>query len=33
MAFGGVRPAGPDQTPLPAEQVVDLFLHGALSTG
>ncbi len=33
MAFDGVRPAGPDQTPLPAEQVVDLFLHGALSTG
>lgn len=33
MTFGGVRPAGPDQPPLPAEQVVDLFLHGALNTG
>jgi AcrR family transcriptional regulator len=32
MAFG-VRPAGPDHSPLPAEQVVDLFLHGALHTG
>jgi len=33
MTFGGVRPAGPDQPPLPAEQVVDLFLHGALDNG
>jgi AcrR family transcriptional regulator len=33
MTFGGIRPAGPDQPPLPAEQVVDLFLHGALNTG
>lgn len=33
MTFGGVRPAGLDQAPLPAEQVVDLFLHGALNTG
>jgi hypothetical protein len=33
MTFGGVRPAGPDRPPLPAEQVVDLFLHGALNTG
>jgi AcrR family transcriptional regulator len=33
MIFSGVRPAGPDQSSLPAEQVVDLFLHGALSTG
>lgn len=33
MTFDGVRPAGPDQPPLPAEQVVDLFLHGALTTG
>jgi hypothetical protein len=32
MTFGGVRPAGPDQSPVPAEQVVDLFLHGALRT-
>jgi AcrR family transcriptional regulator len=33
MTFGGVRPAGPDQPPLTAEQVVDLFLHGAVNTG
>jgi AcrR family transcriptional regulator len=33
MTFGGVRPGHPDQAPLPAEQVVDLFLHGALNTG
>jgi AcrR family transcriptional regulator len=33
MTFSGVRPAPPDQAPLPAEQVVDLFLHGALNTG
>jgi AcrR family transcriptional regulator len=33
MTFGGVRPAEPGQSPLPAEQVVDLFLHGALNTG
>ena len=32
MIFGGVRPADPDQAPLPAEKVVDLFLHGALHT-
>lgn len=31
MTFGGVRPAGPDQPPLTAAQVVDLFLHGALN--
>jgi AcrR family transcriptional regulator len=34
MTFGGiVQPVGPDQSPLPAEQVVDLFLHGALNPG
>lgn len=33
MTFGGVRPAGPNEPPLPAEQVVDLFLHGALNAG
>jgi len=33
MTLGGVRPVGPDQSPLPAEQVVDLFLHGAVTTG
>jgi hypothetical protein len=33
MTFGGIRPAGPDQPPLTAEQVVDLFLHGAVNTG
>ena len=33
MTFGGVRPAHPGQPPLSAEQVVDLFLHGALHTG
>jgi AcrR family transcriptional regulator len=33
MTFGGVRPARPDQPPLSAEQVVDLFLHGALHAG
>jgi AcrR family transcriptional regulator len=32
MTFGGVRPAQPDEPPLPAEQIVDLFLHGALNT-
>ena len=32
MIVGGVRPAHPDRPPLPAEQVVDLFLHGALNT-
>jgi AcrR family transcriptional regulator len=32
MAFGRVRPTSPDQPPLPAEQFVDLFLHGALKT-
>lgn len=32
MAFDGVWPAGPDQSPLQAAQVVDLFLHGALNT-
>ncbi len=32
MTLGGVRPVGPDQSPLPAERVVDLFLHGALTT-
>ena len=33
MVFGGIRPTGPDRQPLPAEQVVDLFLHGALHAG
>lgn len=33
MTFGGVPSAGPGQPPLPAEQAVDLFLHGALNTG
>ena len=33
MTFGGVRPAGPDQPPLSAQQVVGLFLNGALNTG
>jgi AcrR family transcriptional regulator len=33
MTFGGVRPPRPDQPPLSAEQVVDLFLHGALAAG
>jgi len=33
MTFGGLRPAHPEQPPLPAEQVVDLFLHGALNSG
>jgi AcrR family transcriptional regulator len=33
MTFGGVRPAHPDEPPLPAERVVELFLHGALNTG
>jgi hypothetical protein len=33
MTFGGiVQPVGPDQSPLPAEQVVGLILHGALNT-
>jgi AcrR family transcriptional regulator len=32
MIFGGVRPAEPNQALLPAEKVVDLFLHGALNT-
>ena len=32
MIYGGVRPVGPDQSPLPAEQIVHLFLHGALNT-
>ncbi|BBH68303.1 hypothetical protein ACTI_49880 [Actinoplanes sp. OR16] len=32
MVFGGVRPAHPDQLPLPAEQIGDLFLYGALLT-
>ncbi|MCA2212813.1 TetR/AcrR family transcriptional regulator [Jidongwangia harbinensis] len=32
MIYGGVRPVGPDQSPLPAEEVVHLFLHGALNT-
>ena len=31
MVFAGIRPTGPDREPLPAEQVVGLFLHGALS--
>ncbi len=30
MSFGGIRPAHPGQPPLPAEQIVDLFLNGAL---
>ena len=33
MVFDGVRPAALGEEPLPAEQIVDLFLHGALSTG
>lgn len=33
LIVGGVRPVGPDRSPLPAEQVVDLFLHGALNPG
>jgi AcrR family transcriptional regulator len=33
MTFGGVRPGHPGQAPLPAEEVVDLFLHGALNSG
>ncbi|RSM71762.1 hypothetical protein DMB66_06940 [Actinoplanes sp. ATCC 53533] len=33
MTFGGVRPAHPDEPPLPAERVVDLFLHGAMHAG
>jgi len=32
MTFGGIRHAGAHQPPLPAEQVVDLFLHGAVKT-
>ena len=32
MTFGGIRRADPDQPSLPAEQVVDLFLYGALNT-
>ncbi|WP_305784632.1 hypothetical protein [Symbioplanes lichenis] len=31
LAFGGARPADPHDPPLPPEQLVDLFLHGALS--
>lgn len=33
MTFECARPTDPDQSPLPAAQVVDLFLHGALHTG
>ncbi|KUL23927.1 TetR/AcrR family transcriptional regulator [Actinoplanes awajinensis] len=33
MIFGGIRPATPNRPPLPADQAVHLFLHGALHTG
>ena len=33
MTVGGIRSASPDQSALPAEQVVDLFLNGALNSG
>jgi AcrR family transcriptional regulator len=33
MTFGGVLPTPLGQAPLPAEQIVDVFLHGALNAG
>jgi AcrR family transcriptional regulator len=32
MSLGAVRTPHPDRIPLPAEQLVDLFLHGARTT-
>jgi AcrR family transcriptional regulator len=32
MSLGGARTPHPDRSPLPSEQLVDLFLHGALNT-
>ncbi|WP_306204396.1 TetR family transcriptional regulator [Actinoplanes sp. RD1] len=32
MAYGGMRPVDPQAPPIPATQLVDLFLHGALRT-
>ena len=33
MTFDGVRPADPHEAPLPTDEVVDLFLHGAVQAG
>jgi hypothetical protein len=32
MSLGAARTPHPDRSPLPSDQLVDLFLHGALST-
>jgi hypothetical protein len=33
MSLGAARTPHPDRSPLPAEQLVDLFLHGARLDG
>jgi hypothetical protein len=33
MSLGAARTPYPDRDPLPAEELVDLFLHGARNDG